>query len=161
MIMLLLPCLSYASNRPSIKLEGIEVSLGDTKQQVMAKFKDVCHVRETADGDFSMYSNSELDPRYIGLISFKHNMVKTVLKQWSDYPETADSKITFNALYGVINDIAQSSPVTGQIIAKQMSDPDDNKDAVIIQIGHRRVVVMSSYNKLIKRKTIEVYEVLD
>lgn len=135
------PDITSAADRNYLVLEGKNVEIGASREQVKAFFKDTFGVTALEDTDKQTISFYTGVNRYIGEVIFKNERVVAIHKHWGDYYADFGGLPPFQALYEVLTDITEGGGITAQVWTKQENQAGNQSHYIFIKTGKRTAIM--------------------
>jgi len=137
------PSLTLADVKNSIFLDGTEIKLGESTNEVRAKFSgDKSYIISETPASWGISTNLSGDnPRWVGRIGFEDGRVKSITKQWNDYYVESGGLKSFQALFSLLSNLTKEGYKIAQISTGVVRQPNFTADVIFLKMGNREVKI--------------------
>jgi len=158
----LFPSLSSASHNNSMSIDGREIKLGATVNEVRSKFSGGNSYILANDGPTLMGifpHLSDANPRWVGRIEFENGRVKSVSKQWKDY--SVEVSRLKPLLLGFISYMTQNGYEVALISTDAVRQPTYSADVILLTMNNKKAKICIQYHSDVSNRiAVIVDEVL-
>jgi hypothetical protein len=157
------PSLAFTSDKNSIFLDGKEIKLGASTNEVRSLFsEDKSYIISESPTSWGISTNLSGDnPRWVGIINFEKGRVKSVTKQWNDYYVETGGLKSFQSLFGLLSNLTKEGYKVAQISTGRIKQPNLSADVILLTMGNRTVTISIENNPDISNRiSIKIDEML-